>query len=231
MCNQEKEWNDSYERKENFVFYPHEEVIRFFSKYIRKRVGLDAFKDIAPFTPPPKILDLGCGIGRHIFYATTMGAEAYGIDLSASAIRIAWDWAQKEGISDFHEKIKQGDIRSLPYPQNYFDFALSHGVLDSMPLEVAKEAVAEVARALKVDGLFYCDVISGDDSLHFREFDKEEIVQTEHEKGTIQSYFNFTKITSMVSPLFHMVECMIVKKESVISNQSSARYHLVLRKV
>ena len=89
MCTQEKEWNDSYERRENFVFYPHEEVIRFFSKHIRKRVGLDAFKDIVPFTVPPKILDLGCGIGRHIIYAHSMGAEAYGIALSRSAIKVA----------------------------------------------------------------------------------------------------------------------------------------------
>lgn len=45
MDNNRAEWNSSYENRDNFVFYPHEEIIRFVSKYIRKRVGLDEFHD------------------------------------------------------------------------------------------------------------------------------------------------------------------------------------------
>ncbi len=33
--NKKEFWEESYLKKDNFVFYPHEEVIRFFSKYIR----------------------------------------------------------------------------------------------------------------------------------------------------------------------------------------------------
>jgi ubiquinone/menaquinone biosynthesis C-methylase UbiE len=230
MDNQQKQWDESYDRMENFVFYPHEEVIRFFSKYIRRRTGLDDFIDIVPFKTPPKILDLGCGIGRHIYYANRMGLDAYGIDLSESAIKTTWEWAKREGFLNYREKIKQGDIRKMPFPKNYFDFATSHGVLDSMYFEIAKEAITELARVMKKGALFYCDLISGDDSLHFREFDGEEVVQTKHEKGTIQAYFNFTKIRSLMDSFFDIVECFLVKKESIISNQSWARYHLVLRK-
>lgn len=230
LDNQQNQWDESYNRRENFLFYPHEEVIRFFSKYIRKRQGLDHFKDIISFKVPPKILDLGCGIGRHIFYANRMGLDAYGIDLSESAIKIAWEWAKREGFSNYREKIKRGDIRNMPFPKNFFDFAISHGVLDSMCFEIAKGAVAELSRALKKGGLFYCDLISGDDSLHFREYGDEEVVETTHEYGTIQAYFNFEKIRSLVDSFFDIVECMLVKKESVISRQSCARYHLVLRR-
>ena len=173
LDNLQKQWDESYNRGENFVFYPHEEVIRFFSKYIRKRQGLDDFKDIVSFKVPPKILDLGCGIGRHIFYANRMGLDAYGIDLSDSAIQIAWEWAKREGFLNYREKIRQGDIRNMPFPRNYFDFATSHGVLDSMYFEIAKEAVTELSRVLKKGGLFYCDLISGDDSLNFSEYDDE----------------------------------------------------------
>ena len=38
-----KEWNQSYKNKDNFIFYPHEEVIRFISKYIKKRIGLNKY--------------------------------------------------------------------------------------------------------------------------------------------------------------------------------------------
>jgi len=40
MENQKKKWEESYLNRDNFVFYPHEEVIRFVSKSIRKRIGL-----------------------------------------------------------------------------------------------------------------------------------------------------------------------------------------------
>jgi len=230
MNNQQKQWDKSYNRRENFLFYPHEEIIRFFSKYIRRRIELDEFENIFSFKTPPRILDLGCGIGRHIFYANSFGLDAYGIDLSKAAIRTAWEWARREGFLNYREKIKRGDIRKLPYPNKYFNFAISHAVLDSMSFKIAKEAVSELARVMKKDGLFYCDLISGDDSLHFREFDEEEVVQTSHERGTIQLYFNFAKIRSLMDSLFDIVECMLIKKESVISNQSRARYHLVLRK-
>ncbi len=35
MDNQKYEWDKSYQNLDNFVFYPHEEVIRFVSKFIR----------------------------------------------------------------------------------------------------------------------------------------------------------------------------------------------------
>lgn len=45
-ANLRDKWEESYRRKENFVFYPHEELIRFVSKYIRKRTGLAQWTDI-----------------------------------------------------------------------------------------------------------------------------------------------------------------------------------------
>ena len=34
--NQQKVWDKSYELNDNFVFYPNEEIIRFFTKYFKK---------------------------------------------------------------------------------------------------------------------------------------------------------------------------------------------------
>lgn len=67
MDNKINEWNSSYLNRDNFLFYPHEEVIRFFSKYIIKRIGLNEFYKVSNIHRKPKILDIGCGIGRHIF--------------------------------------------------------------------------------------------------------------------------------------------------------------------
>ena len=73
-------WEKSYLNKDNYLFYPNEEVIRFFSKYIYKQVGLDLFKK-KHLAKDPKLLVFGCGIGRHLIYSYKLGINTYGIDL------------------------------------------------------------------------------------------------------------------------------------------------------
>src|SRR3990167_10036854 len=114
-----KNWDASYHRRDNFLFSPHEEVIRFFAKYIRKQTGLSEFLDLCPFNPVPRILDLGCGIVRHVIYSARMGLEAYGIDLSAEAIQVALKWAEKEDLRHSAERIKRGNIQELPWQDGH----------------------------------------------------------------------------------------------------------------
>ena len=231
MKNQKQEWDKSYTNRDNFVFYPHEEIIRFVSKYIRKRIGLMEFKDMVSFASKPRVLDLGCGIGRHVIYCEEMGLDAYGIDLSQEAVNIARTWLATRGIEKPDNKILQGDIRQLSFPDSFFDYAISHGVLDSMHFEIAKESVSELARTLVSGGLFYCDLISGDDSSHSREYCGENVVTNAHENGTVQSYFNFAKVKELFNGLFYIEEALIKRRENVIDGGYYSRFHLVLKKV
>lgn len=230
MDNQKNEWERSYKNRDNFVFFPHEEVIRFVSKFIRKKVGFQEFKDVKEYVSQPKILDMGCGIGRHVIYSHQMKLDAYGVDLSDVAIGLAKEWASKEEIPDIEHRIVQSDIRQLPWTNHFFQYALSHGVLDSMKFEIAREAMVEVSRVLEPGGLFYCDLVSGDCSSYFREYEGEETVTTSHEQGTVQSYFNFSKIQALIEGLFDIVESVLIKRENISSGGYISRYHLVLRR-
>ena len=231
MIDNKTEWDKSYERGDNFVFYPHEEVVRFMSKFIRKRIGLAEFLDIAHDVEEERVLDLGCGIGRHVIYCHDMGLEAYGVDLSDVAVEVAREWGRKNGLPEVGQKIRQGDIRQLPWQDEFFRYAVSHGVLDSMPFEIARAACVELARVMHVGGLFYCDLISGDDSQHSREFSGEEVVKTAHEEGTIQLYFNLAKIQSMIQDVFEIIDCNLVCRENILRGGYTSRYHLVLKRI
>lgn len=231
MNNNKSEWDKSYEKRDNFVFYPHEEVIRFVSKFIRKRVGLGEFLDAGPDGADGRILDLGCGIGRHVIYCHEMGLDAYGVDLSDAAVLMARQWGEKRGLPVPEDRIRQGDVRQLPWGDGFFRYVVSHGVLDSMPFGIARAACLELARVMLVGGLFYCDLISGDDSRHAREFSGEELVTTAHEQGTIQLYFNFEKIRAMVDGVFEIVECNLIRRENVLQGEYASRYHLTLKRV
>ena len=123
-----------------------------------------------------------------------MGLEMHGIDLSAAAIAAANRWLSQQVGEDVARRAVVGDIRSLPWGDGFFDHAISDGVLDSMPFQIAQSGISELARVLKPGGLFYCSLISGDESGRDSEFCGEEYVRVVHEKDTIQSYFNQSKI-------------------------------------
>jgi len=230
VINLKSEWEDSYSNRDNYLFHPHEEVIRFVSKYIRKRVDLSKFRDVTPVSGPRRVLDLGCGIGRHVMYCHDMGLEAYGVDLAETAIEAAAEWAVSRGSNELTPRLLQSDASSLPWEDGYFQYAVSHGVLDSMPFNLARAVSTELARVMAPRGIFYCDLVSGDDSRHAREFSGEEIVATAHEKGTVQLYFNLSLIRSLFDGLFDITECNLIRREDVISGGYTARYHLVLQK-
>lgn len=81
-------WEKSYERFENFILYPKEEVVKFLNRFVRKKT-LDGFIDILQSKNNYRGLDLGCGIGRNTILLGEFGLEAYGIDISETAIRYA----------------------------------------------------------------------------------------------------------------------------------------------
>ena len=58
MNNRQHEWDASYDQKQNYLFYPNEEVIRFVSRFFRQQIGLDSYRDKRPFEPKPRSLDL-----------------------------------------------------------------------------------------------------------------------------------------------------------------------------
>ena len=99
----EKEWNNSYKNNANFIFYPHEDIIRFISKYIRKRTGLSEFINI--HSDSPRVLDFGCGIGRHIKLLNDFNIDGYGFDLSDEAILVAKNNFKTEGLNKLIDKV------------------------------------------------------------------------------------------------------------------------------
>ena len=116
-------WNEAYDRGGNIVFYPHEEIVRFLNKYVRKRTGITTFKNIMPLTDDEwkkfASLDLGCGIGRHIRLLDEFGLNQYGIDLSSEAVIQGRTWMCAIGKQEQADKMSIGSVTELPYEKNF----------------------------------------------------------------------------------------------------------------
>jgi 2-polyprenyl-3-methyl-5-hydroxy-6-metoxy-1,4-benzoquinol methylase len=197
-----KSWDTVYSRNFMTNWYPNENIIRFCARLIQKRLTYDKVEIKRKVS---RVLDLGCGNGRHAIYFAREGMEASGIDISETAIEWAKDWSNREGFAiDF----RVGSITELPYPDQHFDVVVSHGVLDHIRMDDATQAVREVARVLPSGGLFYFDLKSADDS----EFGVGEeaatntfVVTDGFEKGLIQHFFTLDEIHQLMGEHFRPI--------------------------
>jgi len=218
------EWDNSYKNKDNFLFYPHEEIVRFINRFVIKRVGVD---DFHPILKDRVLLDLGCGIGRHVFYGLENKIDSYGVDLSEEAISIAKDISCIKNISNIENRFIVSDIRKMPWESNTFNIVVSHGVLDSMPFDVAVDGVKELHRVTSTNALLYSDLICSSD----QNKDLEVIVRAKHENNTIQSFFTRKKIDKLFANFFSIIEIVVIDRENLITGCVDSRYHLILRRV
>lgn len=223
-------WDESYLRLENHVFYPCEEIVRFVSRYLRRRVGLDEVIDVIPGALGSRVVDIGCGIGRNMVFGTEMGLQMYGNDHSAQAVSVAQKWLGKSVGTAANERVIASDVREIPWGDAFFDHAISDSALDSMPFEVAQAGVSEIARIVKSGGLFYCNLISGDETGRDANFCEDVVVQGDHEHNTIQSYFNHTKIVRLFEPLFEIISCQLHQITDPQKGTRIGRWHIVSRR-
>jgi SAM-dependent methyltransferase len=223
-------WNDSYDRQENFLFVPGDEVVRFAARYIRRRIGLNEFLDIYPDAAGSRVLDVCCGIGRNIRFGAEMGFEMFGCDLSQNAVATAIDWLTPQLGPGAAERIKACDIRELPWQNGFFAHAMCDSALDSMPYGIAEVGVAEIARVLKPGGYFYSSLISGDETGREPQFCEEVVVEARHENGTVQSYFNEDKIKCLLAPLFDILECQLTQVRNPAKASHRGRWHVTSRR-
>lgn len=82
----------------------------------------------ASFFPGKVGIDVGCGFGRHIYNAATLGAEMVGVDIST-----AIDAARRNTQHLPNVHLVQANLYRLPFRQGGFDFAYSIGVLHHLP--------------------------------------------------------------------------------------------------
>ncbi len=107
-----------------------------------------------------KILDVGCGTGRHAIELTKRGYPVTGIDLSDSQLKRAREKAENSGHSIEFLKL---DARDLPFDQN-FDVAimLCEGGFPLMETdEMNFEILRNVTKSLTAPGKFIFTTLNG----------------------------------------------------------------------
>lgn len=74
------------------------------------------------------MFDAGCGTGEHTLLAASLGATAYGVDLSPAAIEKARAKAAQRGLT---AEFEAGDLLTVSLPEAAYDTVLDSGVFHS----------------------------------------------------------------------------------------------------
>jgi SAM-dependent methyltransferase len=113
---------------------------------------------------PGRMLDLGCGTGRHLEHFASLGWSPVGVDLSEPMLREA---AAKLRAAGLEAELYRADILDLSFlPPNSFDAAIcmfsTLGMIQEP--EMRQRAVCQAVRCLRPGGVFAAHVHN---RLHF----------------------------------------------------------------
>jgi SAM-dependent methyltransferase len=102
-----------------------------------------------------RVLDMGCGAGRHAFEMYRRGADVIALDQDADELAVVSEWfaaMRREGglPAGAEADVKQGDALNLPFPDGEFDRVVAAEVLEHIPDDDA--AVTELVRVLRPGG-------------------------------------------------------------------------------
>jgi SAM-dependent methyltransferase len=106
--------------------------------------------------PGDKVLDLGCGFGRHAYQAARLDAQVVAFDFGADEVRNVQDTFGAMAVAGELDPVEsrvgavQGDALALPFPDDAFDRVIASEILEHIPDD--EQAMAELARVLRPGG-------------------------------------------------------------------------------
>ncbi len=105
--------------------------------------------------PGDRVLDMGCGAGRHSFEMYRRGGDVVAFDQDGDELAGVLDLfgAMRRGgevPADAYADIKQGDALEMPFADGEFDRVVASEVLEHIPDD--RTAIAELVRVLRPGG-------------------------------------------------------------------------------
>jgi len=140
-----------------------------------------------------KLLDVGCGTGMVLYDLKSRGYDTYGLDIMPAALK----FCKARGLKNLFK----GSVIKMPFKSEFFDIVTCLDVLYHKQIKDDNEAIREIYRVLKPDGLLIltdaaCPAMHSrhDIAAHVRErYTKKEICRKLSDCGFIikkSSYFN-----------------------------------------
>lgn len=159
-----------------------------------------------------RVLDLGCGTGRHVIYFARHGFEVFGFDVSPTAIELAKEWLIELGLNT---EVRTHDMgQPFPYPDGYFDCIISVQALHHNLLKTIQKTISEMDRVSTSNAVIFVTVPvlkdeAGEDDWKLTQIEERTYIPTTGpETGIPHHYFTEDGIIEAFST-FHPLDLYI----------------------
>lgn len=133
-------WENLHGQERFLPSYPSELAVRFvMTQFPRDRTERSDLR----------ILDIGCGAGRHTMLWSEQGFQTFASDISFPGLAVAHEQLQRRAL-DAH--LINASMRRLPFPDGCFAGVMAFGVVYYDDLNGLEETVGEIHRVLKPGG-------------------------------------------------------------------------------
>ena len=120
--------------------------------------AVDFLKELSRAIPGGRLLDIGCGEGRHAIAAAALGLEVTGIDYEPLALERARRLAKAAGVRGV--TFRRASVFELPFGDDSFDIVLDYGCLHHQRKSDWTAYRASVLRVLKPEASYVLSVFS-----------------------------------------------------------------------
>ena len=162
-----------------------------------------------------KILDFGCGLGRHSIFFSQQGFHVSAFDLSKAATDYLEAWAKRENIA---VNIANADMMDLPYADNSFDGVFAYHVISHTNSTGIRQIVNEITRVLKKGGEIFISLCSKETwsfkDAGYPKLDENTIIKTDDgpEKGIPHFYVDINDLLELfddyqIERIRHVDDC------------------------
>ncbi|PIN87207.1 hypothetical protein COV19_00970 [Candidatus Woesearchaeota archaeon CG10_big_fil_rev_8_21_14_0_10_44_13] len=103
-----------------------------------------------------RVLDLGCGTGRHTVMLAKAGFDVYAIDVSDEGLRQTREWLKQKGLK---ANLKKASCyKRFPFEDDFFDAVISTQVIHHNYIKKVRYCISEIERVLRPGGIVFITV-------------------------------------------------------------------------
>jgi len=187
------------------------------------------FADLMEDDRSGKILDLGCGLGRHMHYLCRRGFDVLGIDISEKTLIRAEELAKSANLKF---NFVRGDYLDLPFHNGIFRGVISISTLHHDFPNSIYRGFREIRRVLKTGGYFALDPLSVNDGKFGKGRALGEKLYIMH--NVPHYFFEEDEILNLLERLYFKV--VVMKKYSyrvqwADGKVSREKFHIIAEKI
>ncbi|MDH7476868.1 MAG: class I SAM-dependent methyltransferase [Candidatus Bathyarchaeota archaeon] len=204
------EWNRILQEKRYSQEEPDKLVVNF-AAFLKanKKVG--------------RVLDFGCGAGRHLIYMAKQGFEAHGMDISETGLNAT---KRKIKNQNLEANIVKCHMNFLPYINSCFDAVICLHIIYHQKLEGMQKTISEIHRILKKKGFLLVNFLSKRTYRYGKgeKVEEDTFIDPEGvERGVLHHFTDEEEIRHLLKD-FHIIKIRLLERE--VEGKLSSRWIL-----